>query len=316
MKKHFALTVLVLVVLSLFISCNNDAGTPADNAAEYLEFKDPYNSGEWYVGLKDEVRSTITSINIPSSYDGKNVTEIYGFNDAVNLESVTIPNTVEYIDAGAFSGCTKLQSIVIPKSVKGIGGSAFDDCTSLSTVTFEEGSNLKWIDRSNAFANTNISSITLPEGLETIGSDTFRGCKNLTSIYIPNSVYQIGSDVCKNINANAVITIDRVKDSIVTGNYHSWSAPSTAKFTWTGAKTTYTVTYNKNGADTGKNFTTEVVEYGTAITVAKCPSDWVREGFTFKCWNTESRGYETNYSPDASYTGPTATFYAIWEENK
>lgn len=314
MKKHFVATVLILIVLSLFISCKKEPEAKAVNYEEFLEFYDEDNYGFWEVTLKDEVRETITSVDIPATYKGKDVYDVYGFQNATNLESVTIPGTVVYIDAGAFSGCTKLKSIVIPKSVEGIGGSAFYNCTSLESVTFEKGSALSYIDRSNCFANTKISSIELPEGLEFIGSDTFRGCTNLKTISIPNSLYDIGSDICKNINENAVITIHRVEDSIVTNNYHSWGAPSTVKFVWTGEKTTYTVTYNKNGADEGKSYTTEVYEYGTEIKIDACPDTWKKEGYTFKCWNTDSRGYETSYSAGATYKGPTTTLYAIWEE--
>ncbi len=317
MKKHFVVTVLILIVLSLFISCKKEPEAKAVNYEEFLEFYDEGDYGIWSVTLKDEVRETITSVDIPATYKGKEVYEIYGFENATNLESVTIPDTVKYIEDGAFSECTKLKSIVIPKSVKGIGGGAFQNCTSLESVTFEKGSNLNYIDRSHSFANTKISSIELPEGLEFIGADTFSGCKYLKTISIPNSLYDIGSDIFKDINENAVITIHRVKDSIVTNDYHSWGTPSTVEFNWTGEKTTYTVTYDKNGADEGKSYTTQVYEYGTEIKIDECPAEWKKEGYTFKGWNTESRGYETSYSAGATYKGPTTTLYAQWvEDNK
>jgi hypothetical protein len=316
MKKHFVATVLILIVLSLFISCKKEPEAKTVNYEEFLEFYDEGNYGIWSVTLKDEVRETITSVDIPATYKGKEVYEVYGFEKATNLESVTIPGTVEYINDGAFSECTKLKSIVIPKSVKGLGDCVFQDCTSLASVTFEEGSVLKWIG-DNCFDSTNISSIKLPEGLQSIDTSVFRDCKNLTSIDIPNSLYEIGSSVCKNINANATITIHRVKDSIVIGTYHSWDAPSTVKFNWTDEKTTYTVTYNKNGADEGESYTTQVYEYGTEIEIAACPTGWKKEGFTFNGWNTDHRGWETSYSVGATYKGPTTTLYAQWvEDNK
>ena len=46
------------------------------------------------------------------------------FENCVNLENVTIPNTVTEIYPLAFIGCTKLKSITIPKSVKTIVKSA------------------------------------------------------------------------------------------------------------------------------------------------------------------------------------------------
>jgi len=50
--------------------------------------------------------------------------------------SVTIPNSVTSIGAGAFMGCTGLTSVTIPDSVTSIGQQAFVGCTSLTSVTF------------------------------------------------------------------------------------------------------------------------------------------------------------------------------------
>ncbi len=312
MKKTVTLFMLLLLAALLVVSCDNKTEVPAAKIDEILDFKD-YAGVGWQVSLKDDVRSTITSVDIPASYEGKDVLTVGGFENAVNLESVTFPDTVYYIEE--FKGCTKLKSVEIPKSVVVLSGCTFEDCTSLESVTFESGSKLQYIDRPNCFAKTNISSITLPEGLEGIGMGTFYNCKNLKTIYIPNSMYEIGSDICQGINENAVITIDRVENSIYTGSYHSWGTPATVKFNWTGKKTTYTVTYNPNGADEGEEFPTEVKEYGTKITVSDCPSGWKKDGYTFKGWNTDSRGVERSFSAGDTYTGPTVTFYAMWEKN-
>ena len=76
------------------------------------------------------VTGSIVSINkltIPSSYNGKAVTEIseYAFKDEVSILSVTIPNTVVKICTGAFMYCTNLKTVRIPASVKEIERSAF-----------------------------------------------------------------------------------------------------------------------------------------------------------------------------------------------
>ena len=47
-----------------------------------------------------------------------------------------IPESVEYIDEGAFSYCTSLSSVAIPEAVQSIEREAFLACTSLSAVTF------------------------------------------------------------------------------------------------------------------------------------------------------------------------------------
>ena len=46
-----------------------------------------------------------------------------------------IPDTVEYIIAGAFYNCDSLRFITIPKSVTSVGERAFYDCSNLMSIT-------------------------------------------------------------------------------------------------------------------------------------------------------------------------------------
>lgn len=53
-------------------------------------------------------------------------TNEWTFQNCPKLTKVTLPNTLESIDGGAFSGCSALKSIVIPKSVMFLGAWAFE----------------------------------------------------------------------------------------------------------------------------------------------------------------------------------------------
>ena len=48
----------------------------------------------------------------------------------------TVPATVTYIGAYAFSGCAGLTSVTVPSSVTGIGSHAFSDCSALVLAYF------------------------------------------------------------------------------------------------------------------------------------------------------------------------------------
>jgi hypothetical protein len=61
------------------------------------------------------------------------------FDGCTGLTSVTIPNSVAYIDTYAFSGCTGLKSLKIPSSTQIIEAKAFEGCTNLGSITFEDG---------------------------------------------------------------------------------------------------------------------------------------------------------------------------------
>lgn len=114
------------------------------------------------VTYRDEgLNSYSGDVTVPStiSYGGKtyNVTGVgyAAFGVCDKLTSVTLPNTITYIEKAAFSW-TSLPSMVIPNSVKTIGEQAFGICT--------------------------IESITLGSGLISIDDKAFMLCPNLTEI--------------------------------------------------------------------------------------------------------------------------------------
>jgi len=135
------------------------------------------------------------------------------------LTSVTIPESVAYIDYESFYNCKGLTAVhitnmaawcniefqeeyrgssnplfyahhlylngeevtdlVIPDGVTSIGRYAFDNCMGLT-------------------------SVTIPEGVTRIGSNAFRSCGTLTSVTIPPSIAIIESNAflwCRNLNA-------------------------------------------------------------------------------------------------------------------
>ncbi len=148
-----------------------------------------------------------------------------------NLQSVTIPSTVETIESWAFFG-TALKQIVIPASVTDIWFSAFQGCYNLMDIQVSsentsysaEGgilynydktvlhswpsangdvtipSNVTTIGRA-AFRSCNLESLVIPEGVKTIEREAIKNCKNIVSLEIPASVTLIEGDFydCPNL---------------------------------------------------------------------------------------------------------------------
>ena len=112
-----------------------------------------------------------------------------------------IPNSVNSIGDGAFSGCSGLTSVIIPSGVTSIGESAFSNCSRLTSIVVEDG-NTVYDSRDNCNAIIETSTNTLisgcqntkiPNSVAHIGEYAFSSCSGLKNIIIPEGVKTIGS---------------------------------------------------------------------------------------------------------------------------
>lgn len=155
-----------------------------------------------------------------------------------NINSITIPYTVEYIETGAFShlqnltsfifdvtevtpsklsmigdfafaNCTKLTSFTIPPSVVSIGKQAFFECNSLTgTITIPPHlTEIKY----GTFARTDVKDILIPDSLTELEIEkcAFAECKGLLSIYISKRVKSIGQNAFAGCTGLTEITFDK-----------------------------------------------------------------------------------------------------------
>ena len=116
------------------------------------------------------------------------------------LTSITIPNSVTSIGAGAFGFCTSLRSVTIPDGVTNLGGWAFEYCHSLTNVTI--GSGITCIECALFSFCPNLMSVTIGERVVSIAGSAFDGCSRLTSLTLPGSVASIEDEVfrrCSNL---------------------------------------------------------------------------------------------------------------------
>jgi len=138
-----------------------------------------------------------------------------------HIRNISIPNSVKYIEAGAFYGCASLTDVVIPDSVVVIGDHAFSHCDFLTNVSISN--HIKSIGYSS-FRNCKcITSIILPNSLESIGSHAFGGCSRLREISIPESVTSIGESILCNCDSlmNIKIDVNNQHYKTIDGNIYS-----------------------------------------------------------------------------------------------
>jgi uncharacterized repeat protein (TIGR02543 family) len=133
-----------------------------------------------------------TAVVVPATMGGYPVAYIAAacFKSNSAITSVSLPGTVERIEAYSFSSCRMLASVSIPSGVTSIGRKAFYGCSSLGSVSLLEG--VAVIDE-NAFEScVNLVSVSIPSSATSIGIYAFFGCTKLSAIAIPRNVASIG----------------------------------------------------------------------------------------------------------------------------
>ena len=131
----------------------------------------------------------ITSLHIP--YKAKLNKSALG--SMGRLKTLTFASDYQCVSfgRGAISSCVQLESITIPDSVENLGEYAFQSCLALLSVQFGEDSKLKTIGQ-YAFDNCqNLKSIEIPSGVTQLSSHLFEGCAQLTDIKLPESITMI-----------------------------------------------------------------------------------------------------------------------------
>ncbi len=104
-----------------------------------------------------------TAISVPAAIGGKSVVAIAAnaFSNK-KFTAVALPETINTIGDGAFSGCTALKGVSIPAGVKTIGASAFKGCSALGQVS-------------------------LPRAVTAVNADAFSGCTALSEVIYDGS---------------------------------------------------------------------------------------------------------------------------------
>lgn len=109
------------------------------------------------------------------------------FFECGELSSVVLPDSLEFIGDGAFSGCA-LRKVKIPSSVAVIPADCFSSCSWLTEVEIPEG--VTEIHK-DAFRNSSLKTVSLPASVTEIHPSAFSRLQLLTSFTVSseNPVY-------------------------------------------------------------------------------------------------------------------------------
>jgi len=198
-------------------------------------------------------------------YQVLNKNEVSVYSNILNAKNVVIPETVnagkDYrvvrINGDAFYRYSdnQLESVSIPASIDSIGSNAFYYCNKLREVEFasvESMCKIKFYNyRSNPLscnsqystsnaklyiAGEEVTDLIIPETIDSIGSYTFYGCKGLNSIAIPATVTKIDEDAFFIISNNGQKT---------TFYCEAPSRPSNWNSSWAEGSSNYTVVWGR-----------------------------------------------------------------------
>ena len=170
----------------------------------------------------------------------------HAFEDCVNLENVTIPKEVVFIDAGAFPSAgsfaiktttgsyaeeyAKQNRIAVetydePKALLGYPGSYSEVVLSddISGSDFENRENLesiripgsvKIIESWTFYDCSRLKSVILLDGVEKLFEGVFENCSSLESITIPDSVRSLGTNTFSGCTKLAAIQLPKEIETI------------------------------------------------------------------------------------------------------
>ena len=237
----------------------------------------------------------------------------------IELESVTIPQSVTSIGNDAFGQCHDLQSLTIKDAATSIGHRAFWGCTSLATISL--GENIKTIGYSafNSCTSINLTNITIPENVTTIRPGTFDYCTHLEYIMLPAGLtsFQDSLKGCPAGNPNGAIYYNNYKtaaDALLADNDNNSNIADNDKLKNRNFLYLCNVIFDAKGG----NLTdpAEVPVYKTEkITDTKANEltaihDPTRAGYKFTGWYTED---DQPFDVNNTAIMEDITLHACWE---
>lgn len=139
------------------------------------------------------------------------------FYDCENVEKITLPSTLNYVENRAFYDCRALNSVYIT------------DMEAWYNIDFSYLANPLSYGADLYLNGELVTQVVIPENTERINDYVFTGCDSITSITIPDSVTEIGQDAFYNTgyynNAenweDGILYID---DCLIATN--EWECPS------------------------------------------------------------------------------------------
>jgi len=146
-----------------------------------------------------DYEAVISHVNI---YPGCTGIDDYLFNNYTNMSTVNLPDSLQSLGVGVFSGCTVLRLLDIPKGVSQIDDLAFRKCYNLTALNVSpdnqyfatvDGLLLSKDLTQLVFVPSGIQgTVRVPDTVKTVATRAFYMCTRMTGVSLPKSVEEIG----------------------------------------------------------------------------------------------------------------------------
>lgn len=198
MKKILSFILLITMlmsVLSISVYSANNTISYEYNGFVYQVLPDNTVSIEKY-------KFNTETVEIPSEIEGHKVSTIstYAFYNFDKLKYLTVPDTIEKIESGAFHGTS------IDEETSNWYGCGLYAGNHLLYITDDNDGSYSVREGTKTIAdkalyNENISEIVLPDSLTRIGDYSFDGCSKLTKVKLSQSLKYIGKYAFRNCDS-------------------------------------------------------------------------------------------------------------------
>ena len=172
---------------------------------------------------------------LPYFFKGERIPD---FEDCTALRQITLPGTLQAIQANAFKGCTALEEITIPSNVTTIGEGAFEGCTSLERFNGTLASaDRRYLVKNNhvlAFAPAGLTETTIPDGVTTINAGVFANNTTVKTVYLSAALTTVEARAFKGCTALPII---RFRSQIASIGEEAFNGCSTLRSVYCDAVT-------------------------------------------------------------------------------
>lgn len=193
-KTTIAFVIAVSVLASTVLLCSAETYYVYNN----LKYRDVDFTANTiaFCGSTDEAEQLM----VPDKIGVKTVVEIdsYAFYNNTTLKEIDFSATQHLVKIGAsaFYGCSSLQSVVIPETVEYLSDFTFTECSSLKSLVMNNSPKIIPEEMCNYCAS--LDSCILPESVEEISRFAFANCSALSYVEIPKGVEKIAKSAFRN----------------------------------------------------------------------------------------------------------------------